>query len=374
MKINKLLSFAVAALLSFTLSVALSCTTNETTVPFDDDDEKGAAKDDDDAEGEGEGEVDDDDAAPFCEKDALLAAEDVPCVCLGKLISELEEGKECFCNSETGFFCGGGEDVDDASDDDATIDDDDATIDDDDASDDDTGADDDDDVSQIYCPTGVELTGEELPCDCGGEMVEALPGSGICYCDPMTGLVCETPGDDDDDDNDDVTPPGEVEVCDGADNDGNGTIDDVVGENGGFDGVRETVIPGGSYQSQYGTMVYSDVLFTIDVHTRSPSDADVYMEGNSDVTINHAMGTNMCHLKVTIVDKGGWSGTLFKGAIMEALFCCPNGITVNKITDITSIEFSGSDFVCGLLNNQQVTGPLKSQILQQFSQPVGNCN
>ncbi len=44
------------------------------------------------------------------------------------------------------------------------------------------------------CPTGTELTGDELPCTCNGETVDALPGDGsVCTCDAEGGFTCNEP-------------------------------------------------------------------------------------------------------------------------------------------------------------------------------------
>ena len=43
------------------------------------------------------------------------------------------------------------------------------------------------------CPMNVELDGDELPCDCQGDEVEALPGDGsICFCEDE-GFTCYDP-------------------------------------------------------------------------------------------------------------------------------------------------------------------------------------
>ena len=48
----------------------------------------------------------------------------------------------------------------------------------------------DDAADLATCPEG-ELTGDELPCDCQGETVEALPGDGSsCVCDEA-GFHCD---------------------------------------------------------------------------------------------------------------------------------------------------------------------------------------
>ena len=91
------------------------------------------------------------------------------------------------------------------------------------------------------CPTGTELTGDELPCTCNGETVDALPGDGsVCTCEADGGFTCEQPIED--------TGSGDTGSGDGGAGDGGaadtGSGDTGTGDGGASDsGVSDTGAP-----------------------------------------------------------------------------------------------------------------------------------
>ncbi len=172
--------------------------------------------------------------------------------------------------------------------------------------------------------------------------------------------------------------PGTPEVCDGLDNDHNGVTDDVVGDNGAFDGDRFLNIPGTTfnYTGSYGTVdgEIKAFQFVVTPKTKSKSDVQLNMTGAPEIVLRSSLNPSgrTCTLSLGVQDQGSWDKATFMGKISTVLMCCPDGVTIQNLQDFTQISGAGGG-VCDGINIAQVQDLIKSKLLQALGQGVGTC-